>query len=195
MKIKLFGLAAAFTFCLSAGPAAQAAGKLNIYNWFDYLPQELIDKFAREHDVEVTMDTYDSNESLLARLKAGGHRLRRGGSRGLHGGDPDQGGNAGEGSAEQDGELQAHEEGVDRRLLGPRAANTPSRTSGAPPTSWSTPRCTTGTSTPLRFLFDPPAEVRGKNQHAQGRERRPQRGGCAISATRAATTIRSSSRS
>ena len=37
----------------------------------DYLPQELIDKFAREHDVEVTMDTYDSNESLLARLKAG----------------------------------------------------------------------------------------------------------------------------
>lgn len=71
MKIKLFGLAAAFTFCLNAGPAAQAAGKLNIYNWFDYLPQELIDKFAREHDVEVTMDTYDSNESLLARLKAG----------------------------------------------------------------------------------------------------------------------------
>lgn len=54
----------------AAGPA-QAAGKLNIYNWFDYMPQELIDKFAREHDVEVTMDTYDSNESLLARLKAG----------------------------------------------------------------------------------------------------------------------------
>ena len=50
---------------------AQAAGKLNIYNWFDYLPQELIDKFSKEHDVEVTMDTYDSNESLLARLKAG----------------------------------------------------------------------------------------------------------------------------
>ncbi len=53
-----------------AGPA-QAAGKLNIYNWFDYLPQELIDKFSKQHDVEVTMDTYDSNEALLARLKAG----------------------------------------------------------------------------------------------------------------------------
>ena len=51
--------------------SAQGAGKLNIYNWFDYMPQELLDKFGKEHDVEVTMDTYDSNESLLARLKAG----------------------------------------------------------------------------------------------------------------------------
>ena len=34
-------------------------------------PQELLDKFAEEHDVEVTMDTYDSNEAMLASLKAG----------------------------------------------------------------------------------------------------------------------------
>ena len=53
-----------------SGPA-HAAGKLNIYNWFDYMPQELLDKFAKKYDVEITMDTYDSNESLLARLKAG----------------------------------------------------------------------------------------------------------------------------
>jgi spermidine/putrescine transport system substrate-binding protein len=50
---------------------AEAEGKLNMYNWFDYIPQELLDKFAKEHDVEVTLDTYDSNETLLARLKAG----------------------------------------------------------------------------------------------------------------------------
>jgi spermidine/putrescine transport system substrate-binding protein len=53
-----------------SGPA-QAAGKLNIYNWFDYMPQELLDKFSQEYDVEITMDTYDSNETLLARLQAG----------------------------------------------------------------------------------------------------------------------------
>ncbi len=53
------------------GGHAEAAGKLNIYNWFDYLPQELIDKFSKEYEVEVTLDTYDSNETLLARLKAG----------------------------------------------------------------------------------------------------------------------------
>ncbi len=52
-------------------PAARAAGELVIYNWFDYMPQALLDKFAETYDVEVTMDTYDSNETLLARLKAG----------------------------------------------------------------------------------------------------------------------------
>ena len=51
--------------------AAQAEGKLSIYHWFEYIPQELLDKFAKEYDVEVTMDTYDSNEALLAALKAG----------------------------------------------------------------------------------------------------------------------------
>lgn len=53
------------------GGSAQAEGKLSIYHWFEYIPQELLDKFAAEHDVEVTMDTFDSNEALLASLKAG----------------------------------------------------------------------------------------------------------------------------
>ena len=51
--------------------AAQAEGKLSVYHWFEYIPQELLDKFAAEHGVEVTMDTYDSNEAMLASLKAG----------------------------------------------------------------------------------------------------------------------------
>jgi len=63
--------AALIAGALTLGNPAQAEGKLNLYNWFDYMPQELIDKFSKEYDVEVTMDTYDSNESLLARLKAG----------------------------------------------------------------------------------------------------------------------------
>lgn len=56
---------------LALAGAASAEGKLTIYHWFEYIPQELLDKFAAEYDVEVTMDTYDSNESLLAALKAG----------------------------------------------------------------------------------------------------------------------------
>ncbi|MEJ8475724.1 extracellular solute-binding protein [Roseibium algae] len=51
--------------------SAQAEGKLSIYHWFEYIPQTLLDKFAKEYDVEVTMDTFDSNEALLASLKAG----------------------------------------------------------------------------------------------------------------------------
>ena len=51
--------------------AVQAEGKLSVYHWFEYIPQELLDKFAAEYDVEVTMDTFDSNEAMLASLKAG----------------------------------------------------------------------------------------------------------------------------
>ena len=50
---------------------ATAEGSLSIYHWFEYIPQELLDKFSEEHDIKVTMDTYDSNESMLAALKAG----------------------------------------------------------------------------------------------------------------------------
>ncbi len=70
MRIHLVKTVIAAILALSAG-AAYAEGKLSIYHWFDYIPQELLDKFAKEHDVEVTMDTYDSNESMLAALKAG----------------------------------------------------------------------------------------------------------------------------
>ena len=62
--------ASALALSLLAG-GAQAEGKLSIYHWFEYIPQELLDKFAAEHGVEVTMDTFDSNESMLAALKAG----------------------------------------------------------------------------------------------------------------------------
>jgi len=62
--------ASALAMTLAAN-AAQAEGKLSVYHWFEYIPQELLDKFAAKYDVEVTMDTFDSNESMLASLKAG----------------------------------------------------------------------------------------------------------------------------
>jgi spermidine/putrescine transport system substrate-binding protein len=54
-----------------AANAAQAEGQVVVYHWFEYIPQELLDKFTDETGIEVVMDTYDSNESLLASLKAG----------------------------------------------------------------------------------------------------------------------------
>ena len=62
--------AASVALMLGAG-AATAEGKLSIYHWFEYIPQELLDKFTAETGIEVVMDTYDSNEALLANLKAG----------------------------------------------------------------------------------------------------------------------------
>jgi spermidine/putrescine transport system substrate-binding protein len=52
--------------------SATAAGELFIYNWTDYTSPELLKKFEKETGIKVTLDTYDSNETLLAKLKAGG---------------------------------------------------------------------------------------------------------------------------
>lgn len=53
--------------------AASAAGELNIYNWGDYTSPELIKKFEEEFDVKVTITDYDSNDTALAKVRAGGH--------------------------------------------------------------------------------------------------------------------------
>jgi len=64
----LLTTAAAFA-CLTG--AARAEGSLSVYHWFEYIPQELVDKFTAETGIAVTIDTYESNESMLAALKAG----------------------------------------------------------------------------------------------------------------------------
>ncbi len=51
--------------------AAYAEGDLFLYNWTDYTSPELIEKFEAETGISVTLDTYDSNESLLAKLQSG----------------------------------------------------------------------------------------------------------------------------
>lgn len=71
MKKTLLGAVTALALGLSAAPAL-AEGKLNIYNWGNYTPQELLDKFAETHGVEVTLDSYDSNETMLAKVREGG---------------------------------------------------------------------------------------------------------------------------
>lgn len=63
-------LGGAAVLALSA-TAASAEGELKVYHWFEYIPQELVDKFEAETGIEVTIDTFDSNEAMLATLKAG----------------------------------------------------------------------------------------------------------------------------
>ena len=68
-----FAKTAATAVALTLGATSVSAeGKIVIYHWFEYIPQELLDKFTSETGIEVTMDTYDSNEAMLASLKAGG---------------------------------------------------------------------------------------------------------------------------
>ena len=53
--------------------SAFAAGELNLFNWGNYTSPELISKFEQAYDVKVTITDYDSNDSALAKVKAGGH--------------------------------------------------------------------------------------------------------------------------
>jgi spermidine/putrescine transport system substrate-binding protein len=71
MKRFVIGLMAATALvAVAAGPAA-ADGKLNIYNWGNYTNPELIKKFEETYTVEVTLDDYDSNEIMLAKVREG----------------------------------------------------------------------------------------------------------------------------
>lgn len=44
---------------------------LHVYTWGDYIKPELLDQFEKEFQCKIVLDTYDSNESMYAKLKAG----------------------------------------------------------------------------------------------------------------------------
>lgn len=66
--MKALGLAAALSFCATM---ATAEGKLALYNWGDYINPEILQRFTAETGIEVTLDTYSSNEEMLAKIQAG----------------------------------------------------------------------------------------------------------------------------
>lgn len=65
---KLFTTAAIMAMSSSV---AMADGKLNIYNWSDYIAEDTIANFEAETGIDVTYDVYDSNEVLEAKMLAG----------------------------------------------------------------------------------------------------------------------------
>jgi len=44
---------------------------LHIYTWSDYIDAGLVEQFERDNQCRVVIDTYDSNEAMYAKLKAG----------------------------------------------------------------------------------------------------------------------------
>ncbi len=49
-----------------------AARTLHVFNWADYIDPRVVGQFERTQGCRVAIDTFDSNESLYAKLKAGG---------------------------------------------------------------------------------------------------------------------------
>lgn len=45
--------------------------QLFFYNWSDYIDPAVLEQFEAEYGVRVVVDTYDSNEDMLAKVRAG----------------------------------------------------------------------------------------------------------------------------
>ena len=69
---RAIGLVIAAAVLLFAGPgAAQQERIVNVYNWSDYVAPPVIDDFTKETGIKVRYDTFDSNDTLEAKLLAG----------------------------------------------------------------------------------------------------------------------------
>ena len=67
-------VAAALIFSLgacSSKSGESSSGELHLYNWTDYIDPAELDRFSEETGIEVILDTFDSNETLLAKLQSG----------------------------------------------------------------------------------------------------------------------------
>jgi spermidine/putrescine transport system substrate-binding protein len=70
MKWRMLGMGAVAALLLT-GSVARADGQLHIFNWGDYTNPKLLEKFEKAYNVKVTLDSYDSNETMLAKVRAG----------------------------------------------------------------------------------------------------------------------------
>ena len=70
--IKSIGTSLFLTLPLTMVGSVQAAEKLNVVSWSGYFSPEILAKFQKQTGIEVTVDSYDSNDTLLAKLKQGG---------------------------------------------------------------------------------------------------------------------------
>lgn len=66
-----------FTGCSNSNNNAQKNNEavLNVFNWSEYLPEEVISKFEEKYNIKVNYTTYASNEEMLAKLMAGGSQF------------------------------------------------------------------------------------------------------------------------
>ena len=73
MKAIIAGLAVTAFAVVGLVASANAADRVvNVYNWSDYIDDSILADFTKETGIKVVYDVYDSNETLEAKLLAGG---------------------------------------------------------------------------------------------------------------------------
>lgn len=65
LLVGIAALAVALTGC------GEKKTTLHVFNWDDYINPDLVTRFETENDCQIVIDTFDSNEAMLAKLKAG----------------------------------------------------------------------------------------------------------------------------
>ena len=70
-RYKLLAATGVALAMLCSSGALRAAGELHLYNWSNYFSPDLIKQFEQETGTKVMLDTYASEEDLLAKLQAG----------------------------------------------------------------------------------------------------------------------------
>ncbi|MDR3514191.1 MAG: extracellular solute-binding protein [Azospirillaceae bacterium] len=72
MKTRLFLAAAVLTIALAPATVFAQSRQLLLYSWANYVPADLLKRFEAETGIKVSVDVYDSNDAMLAKLQAGG---------------------------------------------------------------------------------------------------------------------------
>ncbi len=68
-------LSAALLYAISTLNSSQGysgGNTLTIYNWGDYIDEDLIKRFEKETGIKVIYETFDSNEAMMTKIKQGG---------------------------------------------------------------------------------------------------------------------------
>lgn len=70
-KSRWVGLLVVALFALSACATRSGGDKLYVYTWSDYTDPEVIKQFEQENNVKVVLDTFDTNEDMIAKVRVG----------------------------------------------------------------------------------------------------------------------------
>lgn len=75
IAVVLFLVCGIGRFDAAVAPASAEEQKLNIFIWSEYIDPDIIKEFEKKFKCKVTIDLYEDNESMLAKLQSGGDAL------------------------------------------------------------------------------------------------------------------------